>query len=125
MLPDVHCEGFIEQRVANEKGKEAQKGPIALFVEKPTDANQIPNGCTCVGKFEDIFNNATSKPTDPDRPGMAYRGALRWKKTAGDEWTYIRNNGHLGNLDDPSGASKIRGQNIFSRTPIQVDARRV
>lgn len=119
----MHCEGFIEQKVANVRGKAEQKGPIALFVSTTSSGNAP--GCVKVGTFDEIFQSANSKPTDPDRPGMAYRGALRWKKAAGDEWTYIRNNGHLGNLDDPSGASRIRGQNIFSRTPIQVDARRV
>lgn len=120
----MHCEGFIEQVAAATKStKQMGTNPIALFLDEPGNASDVPNGCVCVGKFTDIFTGAT--PKDPDVPGMAYRGALRWKKAAGDEWTYIKNGGHLGSLDDPSGASKIRGHNIFSRTPIQVDARRV
>lgn len=117
----MHCEGFIEQVVSQNTGGVAQDKPIALFAA--TGGATAPAGCVAVGDFRTVFGNKI--PQNQDTPGMAFRGALRWKRNADPDWTYIRNGGHLGSLEDPSGASKIRGHNIFSRTPIQVDARRM
>lgn len=60
-------------------------------------------------------------PAGSDMPGLAYRGAVRYKTAANGEWMYQKNNGHLGDLDSPAGYSKLRGHNIFSRTTLTVN----
>lgn len=58
-----------------------------------------------------------------DLPGMAFKGAMRYKAAGDTSWTYIANGGHLGELDCPEGMSRIRGHNVFSRTEMPVKMR--
>lgn len=54
-------------------------------------------------------------------PSVIFRGAYRYRANASENWTFMTNNGHLGPLDCPQGASKLRGHNVFQRTAIPVN----
>ena len=85
----------------------------------PAGARPVP-GCEQVVPGGFVGANV---PGTADGPGMAFRGAMRFKSEAGAPWTYIANGGHLGELDCPEGMSRIRGHNIFSRTEMPVKMR--
>ena len=112
VLPDVHCEGIVKQWV----------------LEKP-DAEIKDTGKTKVLGGEDPTNGDVERITSDnirtiigreDMPRIAYRGAYRYKLNGDTTWTTMRNAGHLGPLDCPEGMTKLRGHNVFQRTPVQV-----
>ena len=113
MLPDVHFEGFVSQESVRAGADNVMGIPIKVFAGQ---GNNAP-GCQASGALVAANNNPL--PANVDRPGMAYRGAMRYRNAAG-EWTYVSNGGHLGPLDCPEGMSKIRGHNVFSRQPVSV-----
>ena len=117
VLPDVHCEGLVGQSEYVSDTKMDTTSPIKLLVDA-RNALGAPPGCQRIGEKRPVGFQG-------DAPGMAYRGAIRYKRGAAGagagEWVYVKNNGHLGDLDSPSGYSKIRGYNIFSRETITVN----
>ena len=122
VLPDVHFEGLVGQEEALPGARiqiDTEK-PIKLLVNA-VSGRDAPSGCQEIGPVR-------PNGFQGDAPGMAYRGAIRYKRGAAGaggadagEWVYVKNNGHLGDLDSPSGYSKIRGYNIFSRETITVN----
>ena len=117
VLPDVHFEGFVSQESVRAGEDNTMENPIKVF---SADGNAGPDparGVQNVGALRNAAGNAL--PANVDRPGMAYRGAMRYRNAQG-EWTYVSNGGHLGPLDCPEGMSKIRGHNVFSRQPVSV-----
>lgn len=113
VLPDVHFEGFVSQESVNAATANNLEDPIKVFAGTGTNAP----GCQESGALQTVA--AAALPANVDRPGMAYRGGMRYQNAAG-EWTYVSNGGHLGPLDCPEGMSKIRGHNVFSRQPVSV-----
>jgi len=108
VLPDVHFEGFVSQTV-RQSGTRHDSLPIKVF---DGGAGNAALGCQSLAALGAVAGI-------PDLPGMAYRGAMRYRNAQG-EWTYVSNGGHLGPLDCPEGMSKIRGHNVFSRQPVSV-----
>lgn len=116
MLPDVHFEGFVSQEVVTSSVAGHNMDPIKVF---SNNGARDPNPARGVEDVGALQNGGGALPANVDRPGMAYRGATRYRNAQG-EWTYVSNSGHLGPLDCPEGMSKIRGHNVFSRQPVSV-----
>ena len=118
VLPDVHCEGFVGQY---------KSGPIIMNNSTPIkilDGDAIDAADGGMGAAPGCQQIGAVVPNGfpaGDKPGLAYRGAVRYKTAANGEWLYQKNNGHLGDLDCASGYSKLRGHNVFSRTTVNVN----
>ena len=115
VLPDVHFEGLVGQAEYVSDTEMDTTNPIKLLVDN-RGGRGAPPGCQRIGEKRPVGFQG-------DAPGMAYRGAIRYKRggAGAGEWVYVKNNGHLADLDSPSGYSKIRGYNIFSRETITVN----
>lgn len=117
VLPDVHFEGFVSQESVRAGNNNDLINPIKVFSDAGNPGPDPARGVQDVGAL--VPAGAGALPANVDRPGMAYRGGMRYLNVAG-EWTYVSNGGHLGPLDCPEGMSKIRGHNVFSRQPVSV-----
>lgn len=112
VLPDVHCEGIVKQ----------------WDLEKPEESIKDTGKTKVLGgkksKNDDVelisSKHIGQMITAADMPRIAYRGAYRYKLEGDTTWTTMRNAGHLGPLDCPEGMTKLRGHNVFQRTPVQV-----
>jgi hypothetical protein len=115
VLPDVHCEGIVQQWDLEKPDAEIKdtgktKGLGGKGGDDPSnkDVERIPSR-----KIDVLISRE-------DMPRIAYRGAYRYKLNGDTTWTTMRNAGHLGPLDCPEGMTKLRGHNVFQRTPVQV-----
>ncbi len=110
----MHFEGFVSQEVTTSSGAAHDMLPIKVFSTDGVAGQDPARGVQYVNALTAAVGR---RPADV--PGMAYRGAMRYRNGAG-EWTYVSNGGHLGPLDCPEGMSKIRGHNVFARQPVSV-----
>lgn len=115
VLPDVHCEGIVKQW---------DLAPPDNPIKDNGNTKVINNDVAAAGgglppAVDTITLNVANFPGE-DMPRIAFRGAYRYKLAGDTTWTTMRNGGHLGSLDCPEGMTKLRGHNVFQRTPVQV-----
>ena len=142
VLADVHCEGFVGQELVAVNGMN-DTDPIKVF-----GADGAASAVGCQGIAAPAAGGYRGRTAD--LPGMAFKGAMRYKAADDASWTYISNggqfliliplvafsmgaifpnpflstfSGHLGELACPEGMSRIRGHNVFSRTEMPVKMR--
>lgn len=119
MLPDVSCSGIVSQsgQIAAAAGELANDGTIKILAYNGEREGEFLNGDIPVsrGRMTRISLNPPADMVGKDLPGIAYRGAFRFKKDGDLVYTYSRNSGHLGNLDAPEAIHKLKGHNVFSQ----------
>lgn len=87
----MHCEGFIAQYTSSVVDNCGNQ-PIKIFGAGGGAGVNGPAGTNAVGATINaaaVFNDAIPG----DAPGMAFRGAMRYKTAAAGDWIYIKNAG--------------------------------